>query len=291
MHHRHALDVRFQEFSRRLEFFQGSELRNMLYCNGTLSTSHVQDNTRFAILRGQKTKVFMMQKPWWLGGRVSTFNNVWQATMIEPGITTHTLTDILPVSDYIWLILIDTTSTVWWPKLRLQLRCQHKNEDSNSNHEKWSIAKNITKLAKRFLDQLGTWTEWTCRPHKASSSWSNPTECPLLCLSMPIYADLWLQPVLSISDYLRYVINPDSTLAATVWQCITSVALIWVALITPLQVGHILTGNLLNLFHWYLGISKTLNWFNKFNKWFVFVFSGWKHAEIEMIETCNGAVY
>jgi len=34
-----------------------------------------------------------------------------------------------------------------------------------------------------------------------------------------------------------YVINPDSTLAATVWQCITSAALIWIALVTPLQVG------------------------------------------------------
>ena len=84
---------------------------------------------------------------------------------------------------------------------------------------------------------------------------------------MPIYAYLWLQPVLSISDYLRYVINPDSTLAATVWQCITSAALIWIALVTPLQVGHILAGN---LFHWYLGISIYVNSFNKFNKYLFF---------------------
>lgn len=36
---------------------------------------------------------------------------------------------------------------------------------------------------------------------------------------------------------LRYVINPDSNVAANIWQGITTLALIWVALVTPLQAG------------------------------------------------------
>lgn len=34
-----------------------------------------------------------------------------------------------------------------------------------------------------------------------------------------------------------YVINPDSNIAANIWQGITTLALVWVALVTPLQVG------------------------------------------------------
>lgn len=37
--------------------------------------------------------------------------------------------------------------------------------------------------------------------------------------------------------YPRYIINPDRNLAATIWQFITSAALLWIALVTPLQAG------------------------------------------------------
>lgn len=43
---------------------------------------------------------------------------------------------------------------------------------------------------------------------------------------------------------LRYVINPDSNIAANIWQGITTLALVWVALVTPLQAGLGLTWRL-----------------------------------------------
>lgn len=36
--------------------------------------------------------------------------------------------------------------------------------------------------------------------------------------------------------FVRYVINPDNSVIATLWQIITTFALLFVALVTPIQV-------------------------------------------------------
>ena len=197
MHHRHALDVRFQDTP---SSFKAQSCA--ICCTAMARCLQVMSRTKGGLpfCGDRKRKCSWCKSHGDLAEEFQLSTMCGKRQWSNQACTTHTLTDILPVSDYIWLILIDNTSTLWWPKLRLQLCCQKKNEDSNSNHEKWSIAKNITKLAKRFLDQLGTWTGEPADLTKQGQAGQTRQNAPY---RMPIYAYLWLQPVLSISDYLR----------------------------------------------------------------------------------------